>query len=219
MALSTLRAPGRTELLDRLRTHFWLKAIGTTAFMTVFFVAYFAVLNHPLRPVTVMPVLAIDRWIGVQPWTLVFYVSLWIYVPGVPAVLRDRRELIAFGWASGALAVAGLAIFLAWPSAVPTLEVDWSNYAGFDDLKEVDATGNACPSLHVAFAVFAALAAERLMRESGGRVRWRVASAVWALGIVYSTLATKQHVSFDVVAGAGFGVAAMLLWEVLRRRA
>lgn len=218
MALSTPSVSWRTELVASLRTHFWLKSIGTTVFMTVFFIAYFAVLNHPVRPVTLMPVLAIDHWIGVQPWTLAWYVSLWLYVPGVPALLRDRGELIAFGWAAGALAVAGLTVFVAWPSAVPPLAVDWSCFAGFGELKELDATGNACPSLHVAFAVFAALAADFLLRRRRAAKRWRVVNALWALGIVYSTMATKQHVALDAIAGTGFGVAAMALWEGLRRR-
>jgi membrane-associated phospholipid phosphatase len=139
-------------------------------------------------------------------------------VPGVPALLRDRRELIAFGWAAGALAVAGLTVFVAWPSAVPPLAVDWSRFAGFGELKELDATGNACPSLHVAFAVFAALAADFLLGRRGAAKRWRIANALWALGIVYSTMATKQHVALDAIAGTGFGVAAMALWDGFRRR-
>ncbi|QYM79453.1 phosphatase PAP2 family protein [Horticoccus luteus] len=186
--------------------------------MTVFFTGYFAVLNHPVRPVTLMPVLAIDRWVGVQSWTLIPYVSLWIYVPAVPALLRDRGALISFGWAAAALATAGLSVFMLSPTAVPQLAVDWSRHPGFGGLKALDATGNACPSLHVAFAVFAALAADRMLRAGGGRRFWRIFNALWALAIVYSTMATKQHVSLDVVAGCGFGVAAMALWEVLLRR-
>lgn len=201
-----------------IRANFWLKSVGTTVLMTVFFIAYFFVLHHPLRPVTTMPMLALDRWIGVQAWALPLYVSLWVYVPLVPSLLRDRGALIAFGWASVALAVAGLVVFLVWPTAVPALAVDWSQHPGFGHLKDLDATGNACPSLHVAFAVFAGLAADRIMRVGGWGRRLRGVNALWAVGIVYSTMATKQHVALDVIAGAGFGGATMAGWERLRRR-
>lgn len=211
-------AAARRELAQRIRANFWLKSIGTTVFMTVFFIGYFFVLHHPVRPVTPMPMLALDRWIGVRGWTLPLYVSLWIYVPLVPALLRDRGELLAFGWAAAALAVAGLAVFVAWPTAVPALAVDWAQYPGLGHLKGVDATGNACPSLHVAFAVFAGLAADRIMRVGGWGRLLRGVNVLWALGIVYSTMATKQHVALDVIAGAICGGAAMAAWVGLRRR-
>jgi membrane-associated phospholipid phosphatase len=76
-----------------------------------------------------------------------------------------------------------------------------SSQAGFELLRGVDATGNACPSLHVAAATFSALWLERLLRELSLPRSWRIANALWYALIVWSTLATKQHVWWDVTAG------------------
>jgi membrane-associated phospholipid phosphatase len=78
-------------------------------------------------------------------------------------------------------------------------------------LKGVDASGNACPSLHVATAVYAAF-----------RLNWQIAAlglprgvsranVLWCVAIAYSTMATKQHVAVDVAAGAALGVAFAIL--------
>lgn len=195
---------------------FWLpKMLGTTLGMTAFFIAYFWVLHHPQGPVTVMPLTFIDRLIGFQPAALPLYLSLWIYVSLAPALVVDRRELLSYGVAAAALSVFGLALFVFWPTAVPPADVDWKQHPGFAFLKAADASGNACPSLHVAFAVFTAAWFERLLRKlSAGRFA-RALNWLWCLGILYSTLATRQHVSLDVLTGAALGAAvaaAHLRW-------
>ncbi|HUG13300.1 MAG TPA: phosphatase PAP2 family protein [Opitutaceae bacterium] len=209
---------------DRTREAGWLRAVGARALvwwpvkmlgtavgMTVFFVAYFWVLNHPIFPVTMMPMTAIDRAIAFRPESLALYFSLWVYVSLVPGLLIDRRELVSFGVAALVLSVVGLGIFLLWPTAVPRLEVDWSRYPSFSFLHSVDASGNACPSLHVAFAVFTAFWIARILRQlSAGRIA-RILNWLWCLGILYSTIATRQHVILDVLAGAMLGAVVAVL--------
>ncbi len=193
--------------VKRIFTWWPVKMAGTTLGMAAFFAAYFWVLNHPLYPVTVMPLTAVDRWIGFQPWTLPLYLSLWVYVSLVPALMVDRRELISCGVAWTALSAAGLGIFLLWPTAVPPAAVNWSQHPSFAFLKSADAAGNACPSLHVAFAVFSAVWFARLLREMGAGPAARALNWLWCLGILFSTIATRQHVSLDVLAGAALGAA------------
>jgi membrane-associated phospholipid phosphatase len=69
----------------------------------------------------------------------------------------------------------------------------------------------------VATALFSAIWLEALLAETGAGRVVRGANWLWCLGIVYSTMATKQHVAIDVLAGAllGFAVAALSV----RRRA
>jgi membrane-associated phospholipid phosphatase len=193
----------------RLRLWWPVKTLGITVGMTVFFIAYFWLLRHPLYPVTVVPRTAVDRLIGFWPEALPLYFSLWLYVSLVPALLIDRRELVSYALAAVGLSVIGFAIFLFWPTAVPPLDIDWSQHPGFGFLKAVDATGNACPSLHVAFAVFTAVWFERVLRQMGvGRIG-RALNWLWCGSILYSTIATGQHVSLDVVAGAALGATAV----------
>lgn len=203
------------QLGPRLRTMWRAKLIGTTLGMTAFFVAYFQLLNHPQFPVTLMPLIAADRLVAFHPETLPLYLSLWVYVSLAPGFLVTRRELLSYGLAAVVLSVIGLGIFLFWPTAVPPPTVDWSQHPSFLFLKTVDAAGNACPSLHVAFAVFTAVWFERLLREMGANRLVRALNWLWCLGILYSTMATRQHVALDVIAGAALGAlvaAGHLRW-------
>ena len=184
------------------------KMLGTTLGMVVFFVAYFWVLNHPLYPVTTMPLTVVDRLIGFRPQALPLYLSLWFYVSLAPALLVDRRELVSYGLAAVGLSIIGLSLFLFWPTAVPASDVDWSRHPAFAFLKSADAAGNACPSLHVAFAVFTAVWFARLLPQLGAGRGLRALNWLWCLGILYSTIATRQHVFLDVLAGAALGAVA-----------
>ena len=187
------------------------KMTGMTLGMTLFFAAYFRVLHHPIFPVTIMPLTAVDRLISFRPEALPLYLSLWIYVSLVPALLIERREIMSYALAAVGMSLIGLGIFFLWPTAVVWSDADWSQHPAFAFLQTVDASGNACPSLHVAFAVFTAVCLGRLLRQMGaGRVvcafNW-----LWCLGIIYSTVAIRQHVVLDAIAGAGLGAVVAVV--------
>ena len=135
--------------------------------------------------------------------------------------MPNARELIRYGWWIGGLCIAGLACFYLWPTAVPRPAADIAAPASFDLLRGVDAAGNACPSLHVATAAFSALWLERMLRDLAAP-RWlRAASACWFALIVWSTLAVKQHVWWDVAAGLLLALAVALpslRWRGAARR-
>ena len=182
-----------------------LKTLSTTGGIAVFFYAYFWVMRHPMSAVTVMPVSWVDGLVAFHPQTFALYASLWVYISLVAALAKDLRELAAFGAASLAMSVAGLAIFMLLPTKVPVFDIDWALYPSMQFLKYVDASGNACPSLHAAFSVFAALALRAQLTEIGAP-RWLLAcNALWGLGILYSAMATRQHVALDVIAGVMLG--------------
>lgn len=203
------------ELVARSRARFWLKLVGISAFMWLFFMGYFHVLRNPTGPVAVMPLSTVDHWVGFQPWALWPYLSLWIYVSLPPGLLRDTRELLHYGAWVGALLVAGLACFWWWPTAVPHLPTV-TDYPGFALLRGVDAAGNACPSLHVAAAVFSALWLHRLLGQMHAPPWIRGLNGLWVLAIVWSTLAVKQHVWWDVV--GGLALALLVATASLPRR-
>ena len=192
-----------------LRLRFWrylaLKFFGICAFMWVFFLGYFHTLRHPVYPVFEMPLTALDHLITFQPQAMLAYVSLWLYIGVAPGLLLTLKELIVYGLWAAALCTAGLAVFHFWPTAVPPHGVDVTGFPGFDLLKGIDAAGNACPSLHVASAVFTAIWVERLLRVIGVPPVLRVLNLFWVLAIAYSTIAIRQHVALDIVAGAALG--------------
>jgi membrane-associated phospholipid phosphatase len=211
------KSPSRSGWLSqagvRLLKWWPAKLLGISVGMTVFFAVYFWVLHHPVFPVTIMPLTVVDRWIGFQPAAMPLYLSLWVYVILAPALLIDRRELMGLSLAWIGLSVIGLGIFLLWPTIVPRPEVDWAQHPSLAYLKSVDASGNACPSLHVAFAVFTAFQLGRLLRRLGAGRVIRAINWLWCLGILYSTVATLQHVVLDVLPGAVLGAAVALLHQ------
>lgn len=199
------------RLLASCLRHFWLKCLGTTAFTTLFFVAYIYLLKNPAGPVTVVPRLWLDEAIGFHPIALLPYLTLWIYVSLPPILLIRASDIVAYGARVGLLCLIGLAIFYVWPTVVPPADIDWAIYPGMAFLKGVDAAGNACPSLHVATAVFSAIWLEHLMRRFGCQRGLRFGSLLWCLAIVWSTIATRQHVVIDAIAGTVLAVVCAWL--------
>lgn len=199
------------QALKRFTTLWQLKAGGTVVFMLFFFWGYFSVLQHPSGEATIMPLTVVDRWIPVTPAAFGFYASLWFYVSVPPAFLADMRQLIIYACAIGALCLTGLAIFWLWPTAVPHADVDWSGNSGIAIVKGIDLTGNACPSLHVATAVFSAVWLAYQLRSIGAPPVFAASSWLLCGAIVWSTLAIRQHVFLDVLAGLALGLACAFL--------
>ena len=197
-----------------MRALFWLKAMGITVFMSLFFVGYFYLLRNPSQPPIEMPLTAIDHSIPFQRWALWPYISLWFYVTLPPGLLVTFRSLLSYGVWIGALCVTGLACFYFWPTAVPQRALP-TGVAAFDLLRGVDASGNACPSLHVAAATFSGFWLHRMLRVLALPPWLRAANALWYVLIVWSTLATRQHVWWDVLAGLALALLftpASLRW-------
>lgn len=210
--------PWQRQATLRLSTLWLLKACGTAAFMPLFFWGYFGVLQYPLFPATVMPLTVVDVWVPFTPAAFGFYVSLWIYVSLPPALLPDRRQVFAYGSWIAALCLCGLAIFWLWPTAVPRADIDWAAHPEMALIKDIDLAGNACPSLHVATAVFSAVWLGHLLKGIGAPSLLAVSSWLLCAAIVWSTLATRQHVFLDVLAGAVLGLlfAALSLRSIAR---
>ncbi len=210
------------QLWDRLRTRWFAKFIGISASIAAFMCVYFALLEHPQVAVTVMPRLALDRMIPFVPWAVVPYASLWIYVGLAPGLMYPRREMSRYALSAAVLAAIGCGIFFFFPTAVPAAAIDWSRWPMVAILKSADRAGNACPSLHVAFSVLTVVWLAALLRKVGAP-RWlHAVNVAWCLLIVWSTLATRQHVVIDAEAGAALGAAVALAhlvaWPVWRRR-
>ncbi len=231
MALDYARAPAAAppmtidpalswsrELAYRMRRHLLPKLVGTTACIWVFFVAYFHLLRHPAFPVTVMPLTALDGLVPIAPLALVPYLSLWFYVGIAPGLQRRFRDLLVYGAWAGALCAVGLAIFWRFPTKIPTFVFDRGGLPGFALLQGIDAPGNACPSMHVAIAMFSAVRLDRLFRECRVPDAARVANWAWFAAIAWSTLAIRQHVVLDAVSGAALGAAFALASLAGRRR-
>ncbi len=209
-SINEVALPWSAELGRRARGHVLLALAGTSTLICLFFVGYFYVQQNPAFPVTVMPLTRLDRMIPFQPHALWIYLSLWIYVGAGPGLQKTRRDILLYGLWVGALCLAGLAVFYFIPTAVPPM-VDAPHSSAFSLLQRLDATGNACPSMHVAAAVFTVMRVDAVLRESRSPAFMRFLNATCCALICYSTLAIKQHVALDVLAGAALGVTFAVL--------
>jgi membrane-associated phospholipid phosphatase len=202
-----------THWARRLARQWWhlpvLKGVGICSFLTLFFVAYFHLLRHPASPPFTMPLTLLDGWIPFQPLALWPYVSLWLYVGIPPALQTSVRNLLLYGLWVGSLSLTGLLCFYLWPTAVPPLmqqiDPELTREGGMALLRGMDAAGNACPSMHVASAVFSAAWTRRMLAQAGAPGWTQAVNAVWLLLICWSTVAIRQHVVLDVLAGALLG--------------
>ncbi len=202
------------RLLSRITTLWYLKAFGTMAFMVLFFQSYFWVQRHPLGVPFMMPTLAIDDWVPFTPAGFAAYISLWVYV-SLPAALQPRlRELLIHGLWTASMCAFCLLLFWAVPTQTPVSNIDWSLHPELAFMKSLDAAGNACPSLHVASAVYSAFWLQRIFTQVGAPSLLRWLSVLQCAVILWSTMAIRQHVFLDVVAGALVGWA--FAWLSLR---
>ena len=206
--MNSPQTPWHRQAAAVVPRHIVLKSVGTMLFISLFFGAYFYLLKAPTYPTTVMPITLLDRLIGFEPLALPMYLSLWVYVSLPPTLLATRREVYGYGLAMALTCLLALLVFYFWPTAVPAAGIDWAQYPDVAFLKSMDASGNACPSLHVATAIFSGIWLQHLLRRFGAPLWLLGSNGLWCVGIVYSALATRQHVAVDVLAGLVLGVLA-----------
>lgn len=213
LARAARRCAGRQRgfagsvVIRNFRAHWLGKLVGLAVFLSLFFRLYFQLARHPQFPVHVMPRLGLDTAIGIHAAALPLYLSLWFYIVLAVGLIATRRGLAQFLGGSTLLAGAGCAAFYFLPTAVEPSPLALHT-RGWRWLATVDAAGNACPSLHVAFVVYAAAWLRFHLRGPGlGGARFVVLA--WGFGIVVSTVATGQHVTWDVLGGALLGAGGV----------
>jgi len=205
------------ELSRRARTLWVLKMLANLSGIAVFFYAYFWVMRQPLSAATAIPVTWIDDLVPFSPQSFFLYASLWVYVGLGSLFAKDGQELAAWITACFAMIVVGLGIFMALPTKVPDFAIDWSQHPSLEFLKAVDVSGNACPSLHAAFAVFTAVVLHGQLTASRAPRAVLACNVLWCLGIVYSAIATRQHLALDIIAGAVLAGAVSIAYVAAGR--
>lgn len=188
----------------------WLKISGITICISAFMVVYVLLQHYPQYPVTVVPMQSVDYWVGLHPWAVWFYVSLWLYIGLAPALSWLDAMMCRYIASVVLLALIGSAIFFFWPTQGPSPGIDWTHWPMLDLLKSADNSHNACPSLHVAFSVLTAVWLHWILKQVAAP-RWlHGINVVWCLLIVWSTMAIRQHVALDVETGAVLGLIIAL---------
>ncbi|HEX5710831.1 MAG TPA: phosphatase PAP2 family protein [Sulfuricurvum sp.] len=193
------------NLLQRLWAYWCLKALGTMGFIALFFTLYFYLLTHHYFSVTSVPLTGIDKLIPFNPMYLYFYLSLWVYVSLPPALMKSKKELFYYGGYVGVLSLIGILFYVLFPTVIPQDIHDWENSPDINWLKSVDMGGNAFPSMHVASAFFSFFWLNTHLMSMNASMNIRIINFFWCMGIIYSTMAIKQHVFLDVLGGLILG--------------
>lgn len=191
--------------MQRIKRLMPLKAVGTTLFIYLFFRGYFWVMENPNSTPFIVPTTTIDDLIPFSILGLPVYLSLWIYVSLVPALLNSLRALLNYGLWISLMCVACLVFFWFLPTATPPAEIDLVRYPTMAFLR-VDTGLNAFPSLHVASAVFTSAWLSILLRKIKAPVYTHALNIIYCLLIIWSTLAVRQHVFLDAVSGTLIGL-------------
>jgi membrane-associated phospholipid phosphatase len=150
----------------------------------------------------------LDHLIGYHPDAVWIYISFFgmqaLAFYAVPASHRSALTR-AFLFCSG----FSFVVFVLWPTTLhqPVISAPAS---GLGLVRFLDTPGNCLPSLHGALSVLSAAA----LSVRASRLR-AAAAVVWALAICWSAIATRQHLSIDLAAGAGLGGIAA--WAFLTR--
>jgi membrane-associated phospholipid phosphatase len=153
-----------------------------------------------------MPQFAIDRAIPV------YFPSIWIYYSfylllGLVGLTVEKKLFITYLYSVGWATAVAHAVFLFMPNGVSRSDIDFQTApACYQFLASLDLPRNAMPSLHASLSVIAAIAVQfsRIFPRWTKPLVW-----LWVLTIFWSTIAIRQHVSLDLIAG---GIIAAIVW-------
>lgn len=187
------------------------------AFAIVFvlvWILYFTSNQQTVWPAHPLPLTPVDRLTPLLPWTGWIYSLIYLF-PLLPAALaREGEEVDELVRAFVAMTAMCSAAFFLFPTAYPRppMPLDGTESVTLTVVRLLDTPRNCFPSQHVAAAFLSALFARRHGKALGA------ASFALAAAISVSTLTTKQHYLWDVI--AGFAVAcAAYRWGVSARPA
>lgn len=205
-------APGMlAALAQRLKANLPLKLTMAACCFPLCSLLYVTVEHWHLFPATVLPTLWLDNVIPFHTAAAWPYLTFFVYLALTGSLQVGREEILRFCIYIGALSLLAATIFLVYPTAVPVRPV--ATAQPYAMILATDDVRNACPSLHIALTVFAAIAAHRALRQLDRGVTLRVINWTWAVTIMLSTMVTRQHLALDVAGGLAIGLPAGLLWS------
>ena len=148
------------------------------------------------------------------------FVYAWVYTGALLPLFTLRSDALLVRAALAYAIVLGIALgfYMALPVSAAALRVDTQSLDvrrfadwGVALVYRLDPPVNLFPSVHVALATVAALAARRAWP------RYALAAIPWTLAIALSTCMTKQHYALDALAGAllGAGAYRLAMWRTI----
>lgn len=192
----------------------WSRNLAAAIAVTVFISAsYLGSQKIDLRPIHWLTPTAFDRAIPADPRAIYLYVTFYplLWLTGL---LCDRSRFRRYVVALVSTAALSCLLFIFIPTGVARGEIDaLTAPALYRLIESTDLPRNALPSEHASLSVIAGILCWQALR---GRPALRVVAMLWIGLILWSTLATRQHVLADLLSGAVLGTLAWRATTLLR---
>jgi len=149
------------------------------------------------------------------PWLSVVYLSVPLLLLLTPFILRTWRSFTPFFLALTAETLAAGVVYLSLPmvQVYPPRVASGLGGAIFHLADRLNLQYNEFPSLHIAFAVTAAIVFGKRCGPLG-----RLLFTLWTLGVATSTLFLHEHHTLDLASGAVLGLLGVVFaWRPASR--
>ena len=190
----------------------FLRRAFSGAILVIWILAPYLLLQQfAIRDIWWLQSTAFDDTIPINFHSLWFYYTFYLLL-GTVGLVTERPVYLCYLYVIGWTAMVAHMTFLLIPNGLSRMEIHLPDAPIYYQwLANMDAPRNAFPSLHVALSVVAGIAACVSCRFN---LVAKIGVILWIVGIIWSTIALRQHVIIDGIAGA---VIAFIVWPVVGR--
>ena len=187
----------------RITSHAGLKTAMSIVLPILFCAGYFGLQRVSIFSPWTLPLSWLDRSIGFQPDWVYVYQSVYLFMPIAPWLAIRREDLMRYIHGFFLLSVISFTVFIFFPVEAPRPNVPPAE-GMYAFLVRYEGKLNAFPSLHAGLMMYTALFGGAVLKGAlspGYRRAVTLGAVIWGVGILYATLATKQHYAVDLPAG------------------
>jgi membrane-associated phospholipid phosphatase len=197
--------------MNTLTENFLRRAFSGIILVIWILAPYVLLQQFAIRDIWWLQPTAFDYAIPINFHSLWFYYTFYLLL-GVVGLSIERPVYLRYLYVIGWTTMVAHMIFLLIPNGLTRIEIHLPDAPVYYHwLANCDAPRNAFPSLHVALSVVAGIAACSSARFN---LAARTGVILWILGIIWSTIALRQHVIIDGIAGA---FIASIVWLIVGR--
>lgn len=155
---------------------------------------------------SLLPMTIVDRAVPFWPLSGLVYFAAFGFLAVTFLSLRSYAAASRFLYANVLAQVAGMVVFVLWPTTFPRADfplpadAGWLGEALVDFCRRADLPLNCLPSLHVSTVVLCVATLRHCTSWGRG-----AAPLLAGMAMIASTLTFKQHYVLDVLAGAALG--------------
>lgn len=151
-----------------------------------------------------VPRTLIDHWVPLASHWVWVYVSFYFFIFGTYLLLKTEFVRKTMFYSFLAATTVSSFIFFFLPTMIerglyPLKSIDHASDWLLSLIRLTDTSVNCLPSMHVALSMISAFAIAAEFKK------FKYFGFFWFLMICYSTMATKQHYFYDVLAGSIYG--------------